>query len=95
MKTSYPIILEPEGSSAIVRINIPKSSQGKVVEGYITTKGREQPFYFKAEETYVEPLKSTILTDINISYLLEKYPFFQKKMISYPLIKGFIKLMNL
>ena len=35
------IILEPEGSSAIVHINIPESSRGKVVEGYITTKGRE------------------------------------------------------
>ena len=28
-ETSYPIILEPKGSSAIVRINIPKSSQEK------------------------------------------------------------------
>ena len=71
--TSYPIILEPEGSPAIVHINIPESSRGKIVEGYITTKGRDNPFNFKAEEAYVEPLKSTTLTDINISYLLEKF----------------------
>ena len=57
-----------------MRNNIPKSSQGKVVEGYITTKGREQPFYFKAEETYVEPLKSTILTDIVYPLLKNHFP---------------------
>lgn len=91
-ETSYPIILEPEGSSAIVRVNIPKSSQGKVVEGYITTKGREHPFNFKAEETYVKPLKSTILTDIKISYLLEKYPFFQKENDRLSIDKGVYKI---
>lgn len=90
--TSYPIILEPEGSSAIVHINIPESSRGKVVEGFITTKGREHPFDFRAEEAYVEPLKSPILTNINISYLLEKYPFFQKEADQLSIDKGVYKI---
>ena len=90
--TSYPIILEPEGNSAIVHINIPESSQEKVVEGYIATKGRELPFYFKAEEVYVEPLKSPILTEINISYLLKKYPFFQKEAEQLSIDKGVYKI---
>tara|TARA_X000001036_G_scaffold52886_1_gene42368 strand:+ start:1166 stop:3868 length:2703 start_codon:yes stop_codon:yes gene_type:complete len=90
--TSYPIILEPEGSPAIVHINIPESSRGKIVEGYITTKGRDNPFNFKAEEAYVEPLKSTTLTDINISYLLEKYPFFQKEADQLSIDRGVYKI---
>ncbi len=90
--TSYPIILEPEGSPVIVHINIPESSRGKVVEGHITTKGRQHPFNFKAEEAYVEPLKSTILTEINISYLLEKYPFFRKEADQLFIDKGVYKI---
>ena len=74
-----------------MHINIPEVFTGKSSRGYITTKGREQPFISRLRE-YVEPLKSTILTDINISYLLEKYPFFQKEADQLSIDKGVYKI---